>query len=94
MPKALELAMPCMCEIVYCTISYIISCAGFMLDAPAAQLQHLFEALEAEQAEDPIPYQALFLQDSELSQVGPLFTPPLAHPDFAHYCQTLPAQLQ
>ena len=53
--------------------------AGFMLDAPTAQLQHLFEALEAEQTEDPIPYQVLFLQDGELSQVGPPFHAP-PHP--------------
>ena len=51
-----------------------------MLDAPAAQLQRLFEALEAEQAEDPIPYQALFLQDSELSQVGFPLHPPVSPP--------------
>lgn len=42
---------------------------GFMSDAPAAQLQQLFEVLDAEQPEDPVPYQALFLEDHELSQV-------------------------
>ena len=43
--------------------------AGFMSDAPAAELQHLFEVLDAGQPGDPIPYQALFLEDQELSQV-------------------------
>lgn len=43
--------------------------AGFMSDAPAGQLQHLFEVLDTEQPDDPIPYQALFLEDQELSQV-------------------------
>lgn len=43
--------------------------AGYMSDAPAMQLQQLFEALDVEQPEDPVAYQALFLEDHDLNQV-------------------------
>ena len=39
------------------------------MEAPASQLQQLFEVLELEHPEDPVAYHSLFLQDSQLSQV-------------------------
>lgn len=39
------------------------------MEAPASQLQQLFEALDLEQPEDPVAYHSLFLQDQQLCQV-------------------------